>query len=99
MAPATTPPLPGSMTVPLLFGWEHVVTALLLLVAVAVAFFLMSAAGSNSSGRAEWQAFLDARSHESGGPATDLRDEPLAPSVPSGRVSTDSTDSEVPGHV
>ncbi len=75
MAPATTPLPPGSMTVPPLFGWEHIVTVLLLLVALAVAFLVISAAGSNTRGRAEWQAFLDARSHGSGEPATDVGDE------------------------
>jgi hypothetical protein len=75
MAPAANPLPPGSMTVPLLFGWEHIVTGLLLLVVLAVAYFVISAAGSNTSERAEWQAFLDARSKVSGEPATDLRDE------------------------
>jgi hypothetical protein len=71
MAPATTPPLPGSMTVPPLFGWEFIVVVLLLLVAFAVLFFVLSAAGRNVSERAEWQAWLDARSHEGAEPAMD----------------------------
>lgn len=67
------------MTVPPLFGWEHIVTVLLILVALAVAFLVISAAGSNTRGRAEWQAFLDARSHGSGEPVTDGRDGSSAP--------------------
>ena len=62
MAPAPIPPRPGSMTVPLLFGWEFIVVVLLVLVALAVAFFVMAAAGRNVSERAEMQAWLDARS-------------------------------------
>ena len=76
MAPATTPPRPGSMTVPLLFGWEFIVVVLLVLVALAVAFFLMAAAGRNVSERAELQALLDARSSGGREPATDLPDTP-----------------------
>ncbi|MET0764738.1 MAG: hypothetical protein ABWY29_07715 [Blastococcus sp.] len=61
MAPATTPPLPGSMTVPPLFGWEVIVVVLLLFVALAVTFFVLSATGRNTSERRELQAWLDAR--------------------------------------
>ena len=46
MAPATTAPLPGSMTVPPLYGWEFIAVVLLVVVAVAVAFVLMAAAQS-----------------------------------------------------
>lgn len=62
MAPDPTPPLPGSMTVPLLFGWEQILTVLLVLIALGVAFFVASAAGTSVDGRAEWQAGLAARS-------------------------------------
>ena len=54
---------PGAMTVPFLFGWEHVMTALLLVIALAVVFFVLAAAGRNVSEQAEFQAWLDARSH------------------------------------
>ena len=74
MDPATTPPPPGSMTVPPLFGWEFIVVVLLVLVALAVAFFVLAAAGRNESERAELQAWLDARSHGSRQPATDSSD-------------------------
>jgi hypothetical protein len=63
MAPEPTPPLPGSMTVPPLFGWETIVAVLLLLLVVAVAFFLASATGRAPSGQSEFQAWLDARSN------------------------------------
>jgi hypothetical protein len=61
MAPAPTPP-PGSMTVPPLFGWEFILAGLLVLVAVAVAFLVVGSARASRSERAEWQAWLDARS-------------------------------------
>jgi uncharacterized membrane protein YkvI len=62
MAPATTPPPLGNMTVPPLFGWEFIVVVLLVLVVLAVAFVVLAAAGRNVSERAELQAWLDARS-------------------------------------
>ena len=64
MAPVPTPPLPGSMTVPPLFGWEDLLTVLSFLIGLAVLFFLASAAGRSVDGRPEWQAGLDARSLE-----------------------------------
>ena len=64
MAPVTTPRLPGSMTVPPLFGWENIFIVLVLLIAVAVAFFVASAIGTGSDHKSEWQAGLDARSRE-----------------------------------
>ena len=63
MAPATTtPPPPGSMTVPPLFGWEVILTVVALVVAVAVVFLVILAAGLADNDRSEWQAWLDARS-------------------------------------
>jgi hypothetical protein len=62
MAPETTPPLPGSMTVPPLFGWQNILTVLTVLLVVAVVFFLASATGRSVDGRSEWQAALAARS-------------------------------------
>jgi hypothetical protein len=50
------------MTVPPLFGWEVILTVLVLLVALAVAFFLASAAGTAADDRSDWEAWLDARS-------------------------------------
>ena len=58
------------MTVPFLFGWEHVMTALLLVIALAVVFFVLAAAGRNVSEQAEFQAWLDARSHDRPDPVT-----------------------------
>jgi hypothetical protein len=73
MAPTTPtpPPPPGSMTVPPLFGWEFIAVVLLLVVALAVAFFVLSAAGRNVSERAEMQAWLEARSNGRREPASD----------------------------
>jgi hypothetical protein len=66
MSPAPTPPPPGSMTVPPLFGWETIVAVLVLLLVVAVVFFVASASGRAPSGRSEFQAWLDARSNRHG---------------------------------
>ena len=74
MAPVTTPPLPGSMTVPPLFGWSDIITVLVLLVAVAVAFLLIRAARADVHERSEWEAWLDARSGRRGVPDTDRHD-------------------------
>jgi hypothetical protein len=54
---------PGAMTVSFLFGWEHIVTAVLLVIALTVVFLVLAAAGRNVSEQAEFQALLDARSH------------------------------------
>jgi hypothetical protein len=62
MADVPTPRAPGSMTVPPLHGWEDVVTAVALVVVVAVAALLFLAAGRAASDRSEWQAWLDGRS-------------------------------------
>jgi hypothetical protein len=64
MTPVPPEPLPGSMTVPLLFGWENILVVLVVLVAVAVVFFLASAAGTGEDHRSEWQAGLEARSRD-----------------------------------
>jgi hypothetical protein len=69
MAHVTTPPAPGSMTVPPLFGWEGIILVLALLTAVAVAFLLIGAAGSSARGRSEWEAWLEARSRPRESPA------------------------------
>ncbi|MGY1625214.1 hypothetical protein ACI789_23665 [Geodermatophilus sp. SYSU D00965] len=62
MTPDTTSPDPGSMTVPPLFGWEHVLVAVVVVVVLAVAALAVLAAGTAESGRSEWQAWLAGRS-------------------------------------
>jgi len=62
MAPVTSPPAPGSMTVPPLFGWEVILTVLVVVAVVAVAFVAFGAMRAGRSDRSEWQAWLDARS-------------------------------------
>ena len=57
-----TPPLPGSMTVPPLYGWENIVLLLVVLVVVAVAVGVLLSVGKAQTGRSEWQAWLDGRS-------------------------------------
>ena len=71
MAPATTPPAPGSMTVPPLFGWEVILVVLVVLVAVAVAFLAFGAMRAGRTDRSEWQAWLDTRSTAPREPAAD----------------------------
>jgi hypothetical protein len=61
MAPDTVPPVPGGMTVPPLFGWEHVLVAVAVAVVLAVAALVLLAAGTAARQRAEWQAWLDGR--------------------------------------
>jgi hypothetical protein len=63
------------MTVPPLFGWEAIVAVLVLLLAVAVAFFVLSATGHAPSGQTEFQAWLEARSSRH--PASDETDAPM----------------------
>lgn len=48
------------MTVSFLFGWEHILVGLLLLIALAVVFVVVLAAGRGE--RSEWQEGLAARS-------------------------------------
>ncbi|MFP5370741.1 MAG: hypothetical protein ACLGI3_08340 [Actinomycetes bacterium] len=62
MTPGTPPPLPGSMTVPPLHGWENIVVVLVVLVVVAVAVGVLLSLGRAQTGRSEWQAWLDGRS-------------------------------------
>jgi hypothetical protein len=62
MASGTTPPLPGSMTVPVWYGWEAILGLLVLAAVAAVVFFLVSAAGKAASQREEWREMLAARS-------------------------------------
>ena len=62
MAAPINPPLPGSMTVPIWYGWQAILALLLLAAVGAVVFFLVTAAGSNPNQRSEWRAFLAARS-------------------------------------
>ena len=62
MTPAPTAPLPGSMTVPLLFGWELILVGLLVVVLAGLVALVLLAAGRARSERDEWQAFLESRS-------------------------------------
>jgi hypothetical protein len=64
------------MTVSFLFGWQHILTGLVLLIAVAVIFLLVLGAGVGRSGRSEWRAELDARSRRH----RDVAGEPEEPS-------------------
>ena len=76
MAAAVPTPLPpGSMTVPPWFGWGEVALVVVLAVLVGLAAFATLAVGRGSSGRSEWEAWLDGRS-SSGAPAAQGIDTP-----------------------
>lgn len=62
MTDAPTPPVPGEMTVPPLFGWEAVAAVVLLVLAVAVLAAVAAAAAGRRGGRREWEAWLAGRS-------------------------------------
>jgi hypothetical protein len=65
------------MTVSFLFGWQHILAGLLVVIALAVIFCVVLAAGRG--GRSEWEAGLEARSrrhsHLDTDPDTDLADQ------------------------
>jgi hypothetical protein len=69
MAPDPSSLDPGSMTVPPLFGWEHIVVVLALMAVVAAAFLLHSVTRGSVHARSDWQSWLDARSGRQGYPA------------------------------
>jgi hypothetical protein len=73
MAPSVSTGDPGRMTVSFLFGWQHILAGLLVLIAVAVVFCVVLAAGRGS--RSEWQAGLEARSRRHAHAGPDLADE------------------------
>src|SRR4051794_10371323 len=62
MTPAPTAPPPGSMTVPPLFGWEHILVVLALIALAGLVGLVLLAAGRAASSRNDWQAWLDGRS-------------------------------------
>ena len=66
MAPTTPAPPAGSMTVPFLFQWEVLLTVVVVAVVLAVAFLALSATRPGAEERAEWQAWLGARSRQAG---------------------------------
>lgn len=74
MAAPTTPPLPGSMTVPIWYGWQALLALLLLVVLGAVVFFVLTATGSAPEQQSEWRAFLAARSGATGAGDTEPTD-------------------------
>ncbi|WP_409331334.1 hypothetical protein [Trujillonella humicola] len=64
--PATPTPAPGEMTVPPLFGWEQLAVVLLVLVVLVLAVSLVAAARAGRGNRAEFAAWLEARSTRDG---------------------------------
>jgi hypothetical protein len=70
MAPELTPPAPGSMTVPPLFGWQEIAIVLVLLVALGVVFLVVATTRAGTGERSEWQAYLEGRSATGRDPAT-----------------------------
>ena len=74
---------PGRMTVPPLFGWEHIVLVLALMAVVGAAFLLHSVARGSVHERADWQSWLEARSSRTDVPVDAVREptaEPIHPS-------------------
>ena len=67
------------MTVSFLFGWQHILTGLVLLIAVAVVFLLVLGSGTGRSARGEWRADLDARSRSHRSPSADPYDDSAEP--------------------
>jgi hypothetical protein len=57
--------------VPFLFGWEYILTGLVLLIVLAALFLLVLSAGRGR--RSEWRALLDARSFRRSESALDDR--------------------------
>jgi hypothetical protein len=87
------------MTVPPLFGWQEIITALLLVIAAAVAFLVIAAVGAAASGRSEWRAWLDGRSR-TGEIATDpARGTGEPPSRRDATRSPGPGGSDVPSHL
>ena len=66
MDPATTAPAPGSMTVPFLFQWEVLLAVVVVAMVLAVAFLVLWSTRTHAEDRAEWQAWLAARSRHPG---------------------------------
>ncbi len=64
MPPATSGPPPGSMTVPFLFQWEVLLAVVGVAVVLAVTFLALWATRPGPEDRAEWQAWLGARSRQ-----------------------------------
>jgi hypothetical protein len=56
-----TPPAPGSLTVPVTFGWQDLLEVLGVVVAVAAVVALIGLVAAAVTPRSEWQAWLDAR--------------------------------------
>jgi hypothetical protein len=74
MAPSLATGDPGSMTVSFLFGWQHILAGLVVLIVVAVIFVVVLAAGRGE--RSDWQAGLEARSRRHADLGTDLAPDP-----------------------
>src|SRR5947209_14151868 len=68
MEPDPSSPDPGSMTVPPLFGWQHIVVVLAVMAVVGTAFLLHSVTRGSAHARSDWQSWLDARSGRQGYP-------------------------------
>lgn len=88
---------PGRMTVPPLFGWEHIVLVLAVVAVVGLAYLLNSVARGSAQERSDWQSWLEARSSRPGVPVDEVREpaaEPIHPSrlaVPPAQDGADAT--------
>ena len=66
----TPSPPPGSLTVPPLFGWEHVLTVVVLVALAGVVGLVVLAAGRSAGRRDDWQSLLECRSARRRGTGT-----------------------------
>lgn len=78
MAPQTSPPTPGDLTVPLLFGSEVLVAAVLVVVVLGVAFLVLGLVRAGGTDRQEWEAWLESRSDRRGTTVADVPGDPPA---------------------
>ncbi len=93
-ADAVPLPAPGSLTVPLLTGWEGLVLMLLAVVAVALGFLVIGALATGRRSRSpEWQAWLEGRSRSRLEPG-----EPTAADAPA-RDAADATHGVLGAHL
>jgi hypothetical protein len=60
--PSDSTPLPGSLTVPPLYGWVGIVALVVLAALVGIGFLVVGAMARSESRAMEWQSWLEARS-------------------------------------
>ena len=90
MTPDATLPDFGRMTVPPLFGWQILLTGVVVVLLVGMVAFVLLATGRADSSRSEWEAWLAARSTARQDMGDDLAERPSSGSdgaVPRSRAT------------